>query len=1039
MAKNKRPQEMTELVISNEQFKNASGMVEAGLAANAHKFVAEMKLVAEAVLETGEKLLVGRRKINEATGGFTQSFYVPTSKADLITRNINVRRDSYRARDDLSKHIVNLQNAEIVTGRRDVVMAERRYDYESANARRLGIRDIHAAGGLADKVKYRDLEHPYATAMYLPFDKAAYDARSGRTRAGWVQSQFNRAMSGESRNERSYAREKQAQAEAEKQRKEEIKEAREELQDKRRKDREQQREADRQARDAERLAKTKERAQALVQKAQERAARQEEQRKRSIEREEEQRREEEQKAEEKSNRERLALFAKIGVMLASVVALIRGISTSLLGAQSRAAGSSQSRLPEGFDLSTPILDGLRDAFGKLDFLGIFTPLVNAVTETVQKIRVQTLEGLQTGLTAAEVRLYDTNDVSHQLAAGTTVGAMKGLTSRARNIIALAQENNLGDDYAKMIMGSGLITELTDYSMGKGGYTTAGVFEDIIDAYFKQFKSGKNAIGHAVAPELLMQELTESIKSLMGEDAASVLNNMMLNSLEGSYYSPYSNFEEWMSSTRTMQLMQQGAFNIPKEQLDYANVLSKSMSDTEAMLQAVFDKFLLGMQDWLSDFLNAIDGVAYWFMSDYDKAVVDASNREKNTEAYKTLSAREAEARTKAAEALGYSESAMLDKLVTLEDSGGKITVGMRDSYSSAWNDEQVARLTEWLQLYEATKQAEHDMNTTKGRVPYRSADYTPEGLAYGRRKKVYNMLHEAVQKGPANTLQRFFGLSGEDRYVDADIATLFLSRMGFKGKDALDAIDKLFTGAINAEDFHNDEGTGYSQTPFNLTDLIDQIMVDFGGAWKLSKTKRDFSKEEIAAFYNQWLDQTKDNPAARISALVKALAKVTGESPAGLVYGKDYWKTYVEQLQQAQAIWLEQKTNSVMGFDLGQDVSSPVLTSPVLPAVDQTDAALGALETYVKDIVKKTLDSSRTSRGIYTREALEEYKRSTGIEQGVEGIRYHSTRNSVIRFELDVSKELADILKLKYRGSDIEGYLDFDTTNQSVTVRAAVE
>lgn len=873
---------MTELVISNEQFKNASGMVEAGLAANAHKFVAEMKLVAEAVLETGEKLLVGRRKINEATGGFTQSFYVPASKADLITRNINVRRDSYRNRDDLEKKVVDLQNAEIVTGRRDVVMAERRYDYESANARRLGIRDIHAAGGLADKAKYRDLEHPYATAMYLPFDKAAYDAKSGRTRAGWVQSQFNRAMSGESRNERSFARDQQAQADAARQ----------------------QKEADKQAREAQRNAEKQARAAAQAQKAQQRAQekqqKEQERQQKAAEREELRRKKEEQRAEEQSNRERLVLFAKIGVMLASVVALIRGISTSLLGAQSRAAGSSQSRLPEGFDLSTPILDGFKEAFSKLDFLGIFTPLVNAVTETVQKIRVQTLEGLQTGLTAAEVRLYDTNDVAHQLAAGTTVGAMKGLTQRAANIITLAKENNLGDDYAKMIMGSGLITELTDYSMGKGGYTTAGVFEDLIDAYFKQFKSGKNAIGHAVAPELLMQELTKSITSLMGEDAASVLNNMMLNSLAGSYYSPYNNFEEWMSSTRTMQLMNQGAFAIPKEQLAYANVQSARMSDIEASFQALFDKFFAGMYRFLDSMLDAFENISYWFMSDADKQRVDEEHKRRNEAELKKLSPEEELARKNAAAALGISEDLMLKNTPVRFSETGR-AIATPGYYAEGLSDEQIARYMEWAALYELTEQLKED-NKNVTQVPYRKSLYTQSGRDLYKRDMAEGYL---AWIGGGKRFRNVEALKNVSD--DSVILGAFLEYMGLSGNTA-EAGNQLFTAALSSNNWAD-----YVKDFYHGTDFLDQLVKE--GAPNLYAEARvsDMPKEVIQKFYDEvWSGYDETIKAALME---KAFQNITGNN-TNLRSGGAFIGQYKTLKEHLRAVYLEEWANSILGMDI---------------------------------------------------------------------------------------------------------------------------
>jgi len=1045
------PQRMTALTISTDQFRASDNpdKVYAGIASNSHKFIAEMRLVAEAMMAAGDKFLVGARTVDKNTGAVTQTFYVPEDKADLVVRNINVRRDTYRNKDYLDKHVYDLQNAEIVTGRDDAVLVERRYDFESANARRLGVRDIRAAGGIADKSKYRDLEHPYATAMYLPLDKAEYEARSGRSRSRWVRSQFNRALGHEASSERSFARAVKDRSEDERRRKESVKEAREEARDKQRKERESQREADRQAREDERTERINARAAASVQKAQERVFRQyqkeQEHRLKEQQKEQELRKREEARAESASNRERLSLFVRISAMLATVVALIRGISTSLLGAAGKAAGSVQSRLPNGFDVSTPVLDGVRSALSKLDLTGVFEPLVDAVTETVQKIRVQTLEGLQTGLTAAEVRLYDTNDVAHQLAAGTTVGAMKELTSSARDIIALAKDNNLGDDYAKMIMGSRLITELTDYSMGEGGYTTAGVFEDIIDAYFGQFKSGKNVLGQDVAPELLMQELTASIKSLMGANAATVLYNMMLNSLDGSYYFPYNNFEEWMYSTSTMQQIQEGAFAVPKEQLDYADVLSKSMSDTEAMLQAVFDKFLLGMQDWLASFLNAVDAVAYWFMSDADKYNIDEANRQKNNAESERLWSEASRAKTRAAVALGVSSATLEGSVKLSQDLGGKLTA-LPSYYKEGMNEEQIARYMEWVQLYTLASQADADA-AAKGRVPYRSTIYTKEGQSAYKLAMLQEYL--GYFKGGTGSKDKMryakTGVLGGEA-VSSETAKLMLKYGGVKGASLDDMLYGIFNSAsgVSEEDFAN-----YTFNPYNFTDLIDEIMKNIMGDEKYKELMKgrehnDFTSAEIKSFFDSWWGaSTPESRAADVVGALRSLISGQGNlSETSTVYG-----TYYDAYKFALAKQLDDEARNIMDFDLNSNVTSATRTESgagssgtIVPGyTPTTDLYKNAIAQFVKWLADKGAVYSRGSTQILS--SGEGGVFDTGNRHGkvtFSGLQYEDANTVRIRFDAgeDFLKLLNDFgIKAQVKSKDAEGYIDFTSGTDTITVR----
>lgn len=747
---------MTELVISNEQFRNESGMVDAKMAANAHKFVAEMKLVAEAVLETGEKLLVGRRKINEATGGFTQSFYVPSDKADLVTRNINVRRDSYRTRDDLAARISNLENAEVITGRHDVIMAERRYDYESANARRLGLRDIHAAGGIADKAKYRDVDHPYATAMYLPLDKAAYEARSGRSRAGWVQAQFNNAMSAESRNERGYARDVAAQKDDERRRREEIKEDREDFREQQRKQREQDRVQREQKREQERLDKMQERARLQAEAAAERAQKAEERRRSAVEakaqRAEERRRRAElqrqlrqrrarrraKRSEEKAEeRQRVAATVAIAATLASILTAARSILNSLTSMVSTAAGAHGTGLPSGFSSETPIVNALTELIGRIPIVGIVTPVVEALLDEVKEVRAQSVAGFFSGLSTSDVRFYNTTDISHGLVSGTTVGAIQDLAERWSSPVRAAENKDAIAKSAAIVGDS--IGSLFGMGLEGAGITPESAAEMLLDKFYDAYQRGVNTYDMPVSDKtLLAANLAEGIEAY-APGLGTILRKMMYDSSAG-YLGPYSNWEEWLSATRAGQMLSSGMLAVPELKLDLASMIAASFDDLEAQLKASFSKFMLGFTNAAMSLFDTLSTAQYLFMSSEDRAAArtqargdlrDASGayRDKASEALAAFNKAAGTSYSSAEDVIkmerdwlgGYSASYASDVLKALSE--GRLSA---DAQKALWEMDAA------MQLYMT---AEHELGSSfpvYNAVRFSGTNYTNLVETYGK-------------------------------------------------------------------------------------------------------------------------------------------------------------------------------------------------------------------------------------------------------------------------------------------------------------------
>lgn len=921
---NNRPEEMVELTISTDQFRSKTdpSRVTQAVQLEADKIIRQMVTAVRSVVGTADKLLEGIKSVDEATGAVTQKLYVSKRIAEKAKENLANSSDIYASRYD-EDSLANPRGISFYAGGRDVRMAERRINYESARAQRSGVRDFERVGGFADTGKYRDAANPYATAAYIPLDSVEYASRSGRSRAGWVQAQFNRVVSDETRSERSLARERQAAAarnaqdrEAEKQAVEERR--REERQDRiqsqaakarqraeEKRDREAERQAAEERRREERQDKLQAHALRATQRAEEKRQREEQAKQKALEREEDARRKELNKAEEKSNRERLAVFMRIAAMLTTVVALVRGVTTSLLNAATKSAGTAQARLPESYDLSLPLVNGLKDAISKVDFLGIFSPLVDAVLETAQKIRVQTLEGYRTGLTAGQVRLYDLNDMAHQLSAGTTVQAMKGLLGNTNNILSLS-ESGFGDEIANILFGKNgtMHSELVSYASGTGSKELSQVFEDIIDIYFKQYLSGKSVLGNTTSPEQLRSELVGSIETI-APGAGAVLGAMMDNYSDG-YYSSFGNFEEWMSSTRLMQMMQQGTFEIPKETLDYNNTLSLRLSELEAELSAIADKFLAGMYTWLDEFLAMMDTLAYYFMDDADKARVDAQNRKLNKQEIDRLTPMEEDARKKAAAALGISEEELQNSVSFVF---GEAIPGYRPE--GGMTDEELARYMYWVQTKELLQAATDDYNST-GRVAYDKTRYTPEGLAAYQRLKTEKYLKQQMNL-PVNG----FGLASE-RGLSAEVVSRFLGQVGYTGSVS-DVMEALFSSAVGAADWekHRNEMT-------NLTDLLDEIVrLNAPGIWKgtgaLVPGTNDLTQSAISAFYTgDWATLSGEQREALTIQALRSLRKLDSNLP-GISTVRDKYNKYFSE---AEALVIADQVQRAMDFNMSGPVSA---------------------------------------------------------------------------------------------------------------------
>ena len=485
--------------------------------------------------------------------------------------------------------------------------------YKSQAAMRKAAQEILRRGGMTESAA--TAKNPYRLTEWLPMSEADYDAAVAAGTLSQATSRLFRGTTPEAdritRNDR--ARERQRQQE------EAAREAQRRADEQRRiNERATRAERQRQKREGRMYAnnvwnqfKEQERAEALQKKRQER----------------QRRLTEKKEAEEAKRRRHTALTALTGGV-ALIVALLRRISQAI---SDIAAAGTQTRLPENgatdmLGLSTPIADSIRDWILRvLDPLGLISPMIQAAFDKVEEVYREKLVSNYTGIDMDVLRRYNTIDMAHGLGSGTFAGGVVSLGqyfSDVRNLSKIDLES-----IAPLLGDAGLLDDLINLSSTGSTADKARMAEQVLDAYFKSYLAGRNALNQEDADiSRRMISLVENLKGFSPE-LAVILRQMINDYMPGSIYAgTFSDYEGWAFASRAVGAYDAGVGRVPEAYYNVAEQIQQSKNDIEAVLQNVFDEqILLTYQELLTQILSWVQRVAYKFMTPEQQAAINEQN------------------------------------------------------------------------------------------------------------------------------------------------------------------------------------------------------------------------------------------------------------------------------------------------------------------------------------------------------------------------------------------------------------------------------
>lgn len=503
-------------------------------------------------------------------------------------------------------------------------------------------------------------------------------------------------------------------------------------------------------------------------------------------------------AEDKKESERIKHRALVvltaGVSL--IVALLRRISQSI----SEIVSAGTVTIPkataaiEGVDLGAPLANALmQQLVGIIDPFNIVSPIVNAAVEKVGELYKNRMTSFYSGIPEDKQRWYNMIDQAHGLESGTFVAGVISLGQKFANVTDLESEYDAISKLAP-VLGTELTQDLVRLAVPGSGVVPAELAEKMLNAYFLNYQKGLDALNQAESdPSKRYRSLTENLANLSPELAA-VLRQMLTDSMPGSLYAGFTDYEGWAFASRSAKLYEQGVLREPSGATSTAAYQwQQSWNDLSATLQKLFDERIL------KDMLGVLQSLLYNVTALMAKFVMDPSqqfayysaNRAALTGEQARVDARYSDAELAMKKAFGFNDAQLAafrqksikgtgkDMQLQVDSSGG-YTQAQLDALStwatalkqqqmleeeiksktpiyisSLWSDETFAWTVEGTKggVASTIKPAQQ---TSRNIGSYSSADLSREGLArlmpeevVRRYEEYYMSLENALARGIA--------------------------------------------------------------------------------------------------------------------------------------------------------------------------------------------------------------------------------------------------------------------------------------------------
>lgn len=280
-----------------------------------------------------------------------------------------------------------------------------------------------------------------------------------------------------------------------------------------------------------------------------------------------------------------------------------------------------------------------------------------------------------GVGTAYAKGLDFFDTAHGLGKDAHLNAIQSVQNMFGDVTNL-DENALG--VLARVMGNSVADMVRS---GMGGKEPLELLDNILDAYFKQYKEGKNSLGQYVGTEQAKRELTTVLNGISPEIANLFAH--MIKDYESGNFGSFDDTKSWRATTTTN----------PGDNAE--NALVEKLGDSFNKWKSFWDQakwsVILGISDYLDKILNKMMNMRT-FLTEGESLALDRKNRDLDEKAYarnrKVIDAQNAVARkviNADAEEAGLSVSVTAEELGLLlnYDSANKETKAKIDKYFEA--------------------------------------------------------------------------------------------------------------------------------------------------------------------------------------------------------------------------------------------------------------------------------------------------------------------------------------------------------------------
>lgn len=248
-------------------------------------------------------------------------------------------------------------------------------------------------------------------------------------------------------------------------------------------------------------------------------------------------------------------------------------------------------------------------------------ILTSTLKNASKMDKEAVEARDVGITYSARRSMDIFDKAHGLPEGTTFSAVQATQGMFGDVTNL-DKNAIG--VLARVMGG----KVSDFARAGLGESNPSLFvEEIIDAYFKQWKNGKNSLGQSVGQQQARMELMTSLNSVAPEYA--LLFSRMVDDYMSGAYGKFDSYGAWRATTETNRT------SLTEADLTFSQEVGKKYNEILAIVEDLKTSFFTRLADSLDGILEKVRNIRLGM--DAEKSLeLDRSNYSKNEETKKQL-------------------------------------------------------------------------------------------------------------------------------------------------------------------------------------------------------------------------------------------------------------------------------------------------------------------------------------------------------------------------------------------------------------------